>query len=189
MSVHTSTSTRCPTRSPRWSTSRCSHANPCASCSRTTRIFAGTDLNRCKLKPHARSDALRVHRQRYIRPIANDFEKWWKAVEPTRLPSELLMTAVRYYKNHRNALFRFVDDPDVPIDKSPTERVFQTVAKLRLNMLFAGSTEGAHRACITRHRDDVPRDSSLPRWTFRCTIPTLELRPSGTGYTRKVKIC
>jgi hypothetical protein len=36
----------------------------------------------------------------------------------------------------------------VPIDNSPTEREFQNVAKLRLNMLFAGSTEGAHRACV-----------------------------------------
>ena len=49
---------------------------------------------------------------------------------------------------HRDALFRFIDDPDVPIDNSPTEREFQNVAKLRLNMLFAGSTEGAHRACV-----------------------------------------
>jgi transposase len=93
-------------------------------------------------------DALREHRQRYIRPIADDFERWLDAVEPTLLPSEPLATAVRYYKNHRDALFRFIDDPDVPIDNSPTEREFQNVAKLRLNMLFAGSTEGAHRACV-----------------------------------------
>jgi transposase len=93
-------------------------------------------------------DALREHRQRYIRPIADDFGRWLDAVEPTLLPSEPLMTAVRYYKNHRAALFRFIDDPDVPIDNSPTEREFQNVAKLRLNMLFAGSTEGAHRACV-----------------------------------------
>ena len=58
------------------------------------------------------------------------------------------MAAVRYYRNHRDALFRFIDDPDVPIDNSPTEREFQNVAKLRLNMLFAGSSEGAHRACV-----------------------------------------
>ena len=37
--------------------------------------------------------------------------------------------------------------PEV-IDNSATEREFQNVAKLRLNMLFAGSTEGAHRACV-----------------------------------------
>jgi hypothetical protein len=92
--------------------------------------------------------ALLEHRQRFIRPIANDFERWLKAVEPTLLPSEQLMTAVRYYKNHRDALFRFIDDPNVPIDNSRTEREFQNVAKLRLNMLFAGSTEGAHRACV-----------------------------------------
>ena len=41
-----------------------------------------------------------------------------------------------------------IGDPEVPIDNSPTEREFQNVAKLRLNSLFAGSTEGAHRACV-----------------------------------------
>ena len=93
-------------------------------------------------------DALRQQRQRHLRPIIRDFESWRDAVEPTLLPSEPLAAAIRYYKNHCNALFRFVDDPMVPIDNSPTEREFQNVAKLRLNMLFAGSTEGAHRACV-----------------------------------------
>jgi hypothetical protein len=92
--------------------------------------------------------ALREHRKQFIRPIANNFARWLDAVEPALLPSEPLMTAVRYYKNHRDALFRFIDDPDLPIDNSATEREFQNVAKLRLNMLFAGSTEGAHRACV-----------------------------------------
>jgi len=32
---------------------------------------------------------------------------------------------------------RFVDDPFVPIDNSPTEREFPNFAKLRLSMLFA----------------------------------------------------
>lgn len=88
------------------------------------------------------------HRQQYIRPIVVDFKRWLDAVKPTLLPSEPLAAAIAYYKNHGAALFRFVDDPLVPIDNSPTEREFQNVAKLRLNMLFAGSTEGAHRACV-----------------------------------------
>ena len=91
---------------------------------------------------------LRAHRRRLIRPIIDDFRRWLAAVQPTLLPSEPLAIAVRYYQNHGDALFRFVDDPDVPIDNSPTEREFQNLAKLRLNMLFAGSTEGAHRACV-----------------------------------------
>ncbi len=93
-------------------------------------------------------DALRLHRQTFIPPLIADFDRWRAAVAPTLLPSEPLAAAIRYYDNHRDALFRFVDDPEVPIDNSPTEREFQNVAKLRLNMLFAGSTEGAHRACV-----------------------------------------
>jgi transposase len=93
-------------------------------------------------------EALRVHRETHIRPIAEQFRRWRAAVLPTLLPSEPLTTAIRYYDQHGAALLRFIDDPLVPIDNSPTEREFQNVAKLRLNMLFAGSTEGAHRACV-----------------------------------------
>jgi len=92
--------------------------------------------------------ALLAHRRQHIRPIVREFERWLTAVRPTLLPSEPLAAAINYYVNHREALFRFIDDPLVPIDNSPTEREFQNVAKLRLNMLFAGSTEGAHRACV-----------------------------------------
>lgn len=93
-------------------------------------------------------EALRTHRRERIRPIAEQLEHWLVAVKPMLLPSEPLMAAVQYYSRHRDALFRFIDDPNVPIDNSATEREFQNVAKLRLNMLFAGSTEGAHRACV-----------------------------------------
>ena len=64
------------------------------------------------------------------------------------LPSEPLTVAIRYYDDHGDAFLRFIGDPEVPIDNSPTERELRNVAKLRLNSLFAGSTEGAHRACV-----------------------------------------
>ncbi len=92
--------------------------------------------------------ALLAHRRACTRPIADDFAKWLVAVEPTLLPSDPLTAAVAYYRNHWSALTRFIDDAQLPIDNSPTEREFQNFAKLRLNMLFAGSTEGAHRACV-----------------------------------------
>lgn len=93
-------------------------------------------------------DALLAHRREHIWPIAESFSAWLEATAPTLLPSDPLSTAVNYYRNHWAALTRFIDDAAVPIDNSPTEREFQNFAKLRLNMLFAGSTEGAHRACV-----------------------------------------
>ena len=37
---------------------------------------------------------------------------------PTVLPP--LTAAIRYHDKHGDVLFRFVDDPEVPIDNSPT---------------------------------------------------------------------
>jgi hypothetical protein len=112
------------------------------------KIVNERDARACLRAAGLVGEALRVHRQRHIRPIADDFAKWLAAVEPTLLPSDPLTTAVGYYRKHWDALTRFIADPEVPIDNSPTEREFQNLAKLRLNMLFAGSTEGAHRACV-----------------------------------------
>lgn len=92
--------------------------------------------------------ALVAHRRQHTRPIVNEFEKWLRVVDKTLLPSDPLGVAVRYYRRHFAALTRFIDDEHAPIDNSGTERNFQHIAKLRLNMLFAGSTEGAHRACV-----------------------------------------
>jgi transposase len=91
-------------------------------------------------------EALRDWRQTHIRPVAESFKAWLKATKPTLIPTDPLAAAVRYYENHWDALLRFVDNPLIPIDNSASEREFQNVAKLRLNMLFAGGTEGAHRA-------------------------------------------
>ncbi|MDB4976425.1 MAG: Mobile element protein, partial [Myxococcaceae bacterium] len=95
-----------------------------------------------------RGDALRAYRNEHIATIADAFCDWMDRVQPSLLPSDPLAAAIRYYKNHKAARLRFLDDPDIPIDNSPTEREFQNVAKLRLNALFVGSSEGAHRACV-----------------------------------------
>lgn len=91
-------------------------------------------------------DALRAWRQEKMPPVRDAMRSWMDAVEPTLLPSDPVAKAIRYYRNHWAALFRFIDDPQLPPDNSASEREYQNVAKLRLNILFAGSTEGAHRA-------------------------------------------
>jgi transposase len=142
-------------------------------------------------------DALLRHRQQHTRPIADTFDRWLAAIEPTLLPSDPLLVAVRYYRIHGAALYRFIDDADVPIDNSPTEREFQNVAKLRLNMLFAGSSEGAHRACIllgimaTCRAQGVPVQAYLT-WAFErlgthrdaFDLPAAELTPA--AYRRQM---
>lgn len=91
-------------------------------------------------------DALRAWRQARIGPLFDQMRRWMDAVAPTLLPDDPVARAIRYYENHWAALTRCVDHPQIPLDNSGAEREFQTVAKARLSWLFAGSTEGAHRA-------------------------------------------
>ena len=84
-------------------------------------------------------------RQKQTRPIVDRFRAWLVKIETDLLLTDNFGTAVRYYLNHFTDLTRFVDDADLPIDNNRSERAFQSHAKLRLNALFAGSPEGAHR--------------------------------------------
>jgi transposase len=93
-------------------------------------------------------DELLAWRQSRIRPVVTLFRRWMDRTLPKLLPSDLLAKAIRYYLNHFDALTRFVDDPDLPIDNNPCERAFQNHAKARQNWLFAGSVEGGHRYAI-----------------------------------------
>ena len=89
--------------------------------------------------------ALRRWRRKKVPPLSKKLLEWMDATEPALTPDDDLAKVIRYYRNHWEALFRFVDHPEIPIDNSGTEREFQNFAKLRHNRLFAGSTEGAHR--------------------------------------------
>ena len=70
-------------------------------------------------------DTFITHRRNFIRPIADQLERWSDSVAPALLPSEPLMATAGYYQRHKKALFRFIDDANDPIDNSPTERELQ----------------------------------------------------------------
>lgn len=107
-------------------------------------------------------DALLARRQAETRPIVSAFKAWLEKHQDL-LPTDPLGKAVRYYLRHFDALTRFVDDANIPIDNNPSERAFQDHARLRLNSLFAGSAEGARRWALLlgvvttakRHKLDV----------------------------------
>jgi hypothetical protein len=89
-------------------------------------------------------------RRRRIGRVLRRFRTWLEAVVALPLPpSDPVRKAAKYYIKHYKALTRFLDDPAIlPLDNNASEREFQHHAKLRLQSLFAGSPEGAHRWAI-----------------------------------------
>lgn len=93
-------------------------------------------------------DTLLAWRQARIAPLYTAMRRWMDAVEPGLLPDDELAGTIRYYRNHWDALARWVGNAQLPPDNSRSEREFQQVAKARHSWLHAGGTEGAHRAAI-----------------------------------------
>ena len=52
-------------------------------------------------------DKLRRWRKKKVPPLADKLKAWMDAVEPTLVPTDPLAEAIRYYRNHWDALFRF----------------------------------------------------------------------------------
>jgi DNA-binding protein H-NS len=111
-------------------------------------IAAWFDLEEEAQLAGLRGPALLSWRQERIAPLVDSYERWMDAVLPTLIPDDPLAKVITYYQNHWDALKRFLVDPALPLDNSASEREFQFFAKLRLNCLFAGGTEGAHRAAV-----------------------------------------
>jgi transposase len=114
--------------------------------------------------------ALLARRQAQTRPIVDAFKVWLEAHRHL-LPTDPLGKVVQYYLKHFDALTRFVDDANLPIDNNRSERAFQDHGRLRLNSLFAGNPEGARNWALllgivtTAQRHDLDVQAYLT-WMF-----------------------
>jgi transposase len=154
-------------------------------------IAAWFDLEEEAQLARLRGAELQQWRTQHIAPLVESFRRWREAVEPTLLPDDALAKALAYYRRHWDALTRFLVDSELPLDNSASEREFQFFAKLRLNCLFAGGTEGAHRAAVllglssTCRRLKVDLEAYLT-WVFvrvgthrdKYNLPAAELTPA-----------
>jgi len=87
-------------------------------------------------------------RRAEIAPIYGKLLKWCKVHQGHEPPSTPMAAAIRYVRNHKLALCRFLEDGRVPMDNGAVERLHIRVALTRKNYLFAGSDAGAERAAI-----------------------------------------
>jgi transposase len=81
-------------------------------------------------------------RQRLSVPILDEYEAWCDAQVDQVVDESPIAKAIRYSRNHRAALRRFLDDGRLPIHNNWSERELRREAVGRSNWLFVGSDEG-----------------------------------------------
>ena len=107
-------------------------------------------------------------RQNETKPLVDNFDKWVDelAASGKLVPGTPLAKAIGYSQNHRVALRRFLDDPELSPDNNAVERALRLVAVGRRNWLFAGSEVGADDAAILYTLIGSCRELELDPWEY-----------------------
>lgn len=132
------------------------------------------------LKNKTRTQKQRL-RNKHARPVIERYFSWcdalWDGTEGAKLLEDTPMyDAVRYSRNQRTGLQRFLDDGRLPIDNNISERALRRQAVGRKNWLFVGSDEGAQANAVFTSLIASAHRNSLEPWTYLrdllCLLPT-----------------
>lgn len=80
-------------------------------------------------------------RQEQSKPVLDDFYLWLSKVNP--VGGSNLAKAVQYAKNEKVYLYRFLDNPEIPLDNNRAENAIRPFTVGRKNWLFSDSVAGA----------------------------------------------
>lgn len=107
-------------------------------------------------------------RQAETKPLLAAFDAWVDelAASLALVPGTPLATAVGYSRNHRVALRRFLDDPQLSPDNNAVERALRIVAVGRKNWLFAGSEQAAFDAATHYTLIGSCRELGIEPWEY-----------------------
>jgi hypothetical protein len=143
--------------------------------------------------PRKKKEAIREKRSR---PIVDAFYSWCDAEAGTVLDDTPISDGIRYARNQRVGLSRFIDDGRLPIHNNLSELALRREAVGRKNWLFVGSDEGgAVNATFTSLLASC-RLCGVEPWAYLrdvfCLLPRwpehrlLELAPFFWGKTREL---
>ena len=90
-----------------------------------------------------------LHRAKHARPVLNEIENWLDARLPTVLPQSPMAKAIKYARNHWQALINYLLDGRITdITNNAAERALRRVAVGRKNWIFVGAEEAGKPAVV-----------------------------------------
>lgn len=127
-----------------------------------------------------------LHRQTLAVPM---LEVIWKYVDSLTdqivLPKSDMAEALRYLRNHREALSVYSTDGRIPIDNNRVEQLMRQVALGRKNWLFVGNVEAGERAAMLMTLVSSAKRHHLDVWMYLKNV--LDRMLAGeTDYSRLV---
>jgi hypothetical protein len=133
-------------------------------------------------------------RHKRSKPIVERFFSWCDAEWPNLLDGSPISDGVRYARNQRSGLGRFLDDGRLPIHNNLSELNLRRQAVGRKNWLFCGSDDGARTNAVFTSLLASCRMLGVEPWSYLrdvlCLLPSwpahraIELAPLHWNDTR-----
>jgi transposase len=127
-------------------------------------------------------------RAKHSTPVVERFFSWCDAEWPNLLEDTPIHDGVRYARNQREGLQRFLNDGRLPLDNNISERELRRQAVGRKNWLFVGSDEGGRINAVFTSLLASCRMLGIEPWAYLrdvlCLLPEwpkhrlLELAPA-----------
>ena len=96
------------------------------------------------------SDERLQKRQLFIKPLVEDYFAWIREIlaDSTILPKGKTADGLKYSLNQEKYLKVFLENPDVPIDNSASERSIRTFCIGKKNWMFHNTAKGASSSAL-----------------------------------------
>ncbi len=105
-------------------------------------------------------------RQEQSQPITEAFFKWCDAQWPLVIEETPIYNALRYARNQKDALCRFLDDGRLPMHNNFSELQLRSQAIGRKNWIFLGSEDGGEWNCIFTSLIASCRLHNIEPWAY-----------------------
>jgi len=105
-------------------------------------------------------------RQERSLPLLGSMKSWLDEQYAKVLPRSAIGGAIGYALGNWQALLRYTEDGDIPIDNNLVEQMLKLVAIGRKNWLFAGSERGGHTAAVLFTLISSAKRHKLNTWAY-----------------------
>ncbi len=105
-------------------------------------------------------------RQKHVKPLVEEYFAWVKDVLDSQLPKGATASGLHYSINQEKYLRVFLNDGEIPIDNSASERAIRTFCIGKKNWVFIDSVKGAEASAIIYSISETAKLNSLSTYNY-----------------------
>lgn len=111
-------------------------------------------------------------RQKSVKPLVDEYFAWVKSMLASQLPKSKTTEGLRYSINQEKYLRVFLEDDEVPIDNSASERSIRTFCIGKKNWVLIDSIKGAQASAVIYSISETAKLNNLNTYNYFCHLLT-----------------